>query len=232
MKLNGNFTALDLTPPQSSLATATGGVITSTPPHQPLNIALFSAAMLPHAPLHRQCVFLHTPTPISTTSLRLRQPPLSPSPPPLSPPSGDHSPKNPPPSAPPRAVRCDTRIDPSVRVNSGFSDAVPDVRSGDAADGLLLNCWFTFQSGRSEQQKNFSPESARVIPESTNCPTPADPRPPPTLAAPPVKRSYSDVVQHNSTTSLQFDPNHAAKKTFHEDECGTMGKISFFKGDP
>ncbi|KAK4423010.1 hypothetical protein Salat_1883600 [Sesamum alatum] len=85
---------------------------------------------------------------------------------------------------------------------------------------------------RPDQQQNFSPDAATVIPESTNCLTPADPPPPPTPAAPLVKRSYSNVVQHNSTTRLQFDLNRKAKKTFHEDECGTMRKVSYFKGDP
>ncbi|KAK4415459.1 hypothetical protein Salat_2653300 [Sesamum alatum] len=62
------------------------------------------------------------------------------------------------------------------------------------------------------QQQKF--DAATMLPNSANCPAPADPPPPPppTPATPLVKRSYSNVVQHNSTTSLQFDPNRAAKK--------------------
>ncbi|KAK4412374.1 hypothetical protein Salat_2884300 [Sesamum alatum] len=83
--------------------------------------------------------------------------------------------------------------------------------------------------GRHVQQHNIFPDAATVIPEFVNCPKPMDPPPPPTPAAPPMKRSCSNVVQHNSTTSLQFDLNRAAKKIFREDECGAMGKLRRYR---
>ncbi|KAK4422837.1 hypothetical protein Salat_1866300 [Sesamum alatum] len=113
-----------------------------------------------------------------------------------------------------------------------FSVAVAGVFSGDAADGLLLNRWSIFRCQPSRPATEHLPQCSYSDTENYKMPKTDGPPTAPTPAAPPVKRSYANVVQHNSTTSFQFDPNRAAKKTFCEDECGAMGKVSSFKGDP